>query len=99
MPGSITDALGQAVTSLQRYEQWSNALTEPARIVAMRFVELPIVNPTLMAKREVFELGYREGAWPEDYDLCLRALAGAQGYQGAGGAVRLDRLRPTAHPQ
>ena len=40
----------------------------------MRFVELPIVNPTLMAKREVFELGYREGAWPEDYDLCLRAL-------------------------
>ena len=70
----IIDALGQAVTSLQRYEQWSNALTEPARIVAMRFVELPIVNPTLMAKRKVFELGYREGAWPEDYDLCLRAL-------------------------
>ena len=70
----IVDALGQAVPSLQRYEQWSNALTEPARIAAMRFVELPIVNPTLMAKREVFELGYREGAWPEDYDLCLRAL-------------------------
>ena len=77
----IIDALGQAVTSLQRYEQWSNALTEPARIVAMRFVELPIVNPTLMAKREVFELGYREGAWPEDYDLCLRALG--QGLKAA----------------
>ena len=70
----IVDAFGQKVPSLQRYEQWSNALTEPARIGAMRFVELPIVNPTLIAKREVFVLGYRVGNWPEDYDLCLRAL-------------------------
>jgi glycosyltransferase involved in cell wall biosynthesis len=70
----IVDALGQPVESMQRYEQWSNSLTEPSRIAAMRFVELPIVNPTLMAKREVFELGFRDGAWPEDYDLCLRAL-------------------------
>ena len=50
----------------------------------MRFVQLPIVNPTLMAKREVFELGYREGAWPEDYDLCLRAI---------GQGSRLPRCR------
>ena len=70
----IIDALGQAVGSMQRYEQWSNSLIEPSRIAAMRFVELPIVNPTLMAKREVFELGFRDGPWPEDYDLCLRAL-------------------------
>ena len=70
----IVDALGQPVESMQRYEQWSNSLTEPSRIAAMRFVELPIVNPTIMAKREVFELGFRNGAWPEDYDLCLRAL-------------------------
>ena len=70
----IVDALGRAVGSMQRYEQWSNSLTEPGRIAAMRFVELPIVNPTLLAKREVFDLGFRDGAWPEDYDLCLRAL-------------------------
>jgi len=70
----IVDALGQAVGSMRRYEQWSNSLIEPSRIAAMRFVELPIVNPTLMAKREVFELGFRDGPWPEDYDLCLRAL-------------------------
>ena len=70
----IIDALGQAVESLQRYEQWSNSLTNPGRITTMRFVELPIVNPTLMTRREVFELGFRDVAWPEDYDLCLRAL-------------------------
>ena len=77
----IIDALGQTVESMQRYERWSNALTEPNQIAAMRFVELPIVNPTLLAKREVFELGYREGNWPEDYDLCLRAVG--QGYTAA----------------
>ena len=70
----VVDVFGQAVESMQRYEQWSNSLTEPSRIAAMRFVELPIVNPTLMVKREVFELGFRKGPWPEDYDLCLRAL-------------------------
>ncbi len=70
----VVDAFGQAVESMQRYEQWSNSLTEASRIAAMRFVEMPIVNPTLMAKREVFELGFRKGSWPEDYDLCLRAL-------------------------
>ena len=77
----IVDALGRAVGSMQRYEQWSNSLTEPGRIAAMRFVELPIVNPTLLAKREVFDLGFRDGAWPEDYDLCLRALG--QGHTAA----------------
>ncbi|MED5381987.1 MAG: glycosyltransferase family 2 protein [Verrucomicrobiota bacterium] len=70
----IVDALGQAVGSMRRYEQWSNSLIEPSRIAAMRFVELPIVNPTLMAKRDVFKLDFRDGPWPEDYDLCLRAL-------------------------
>ena len=70
----IVDALGSTVGSMQRYERWSNALTEPSRITAMRFVEMPIVNPTLLARRKVFELGFRDGAWPEDYDLCLRSL-------------------------
>ena len=77
----IVDSLDQAVPSMQRYEKWSNAMTKSEHIAAMRFVELPIVNPTLLAKREVFELGYSAGAWPEDYDLCLRALG--QGYRAA----------------
>ena len=34
-----------------------------------------------MCIRDRFELGYREGAWPEDYDLCLRALG--QGHTAA----------------
>ena len=70
----IIDIHGKAVETMHRYESWSNSLTEPDQIAAMRFVELPIINPTLMARRKVFELSYRPGDWPEDYDLCLRAL-------------------------
>ena len=69
---------GDLPATLRAVEQRANRTD---RISTMRFVELPIVNPTLMAKREVFELGYREGAWPEDYDLCLRALG--QGLKAA----------------
>lgn len=70
----IVDEAGAPVGSMQRYQDWSNSLVEPARIRAHRFVELPIVNPTLMARRAVFEAGYRDGPWPEDYDFFLRAM-------------------------
>ena len=38
-------------------------------------MELPIVNPTILAKREYFELGFRDNGFPEDYDMMLRAAA------------------------
>ena len=62
----------------QRYAQWINALTTPERVGMERFVESPVVNPTLMVRRDVFAAlgGYREppGNWAEDYDLILRIL-------------------------
>ncbi len=70
----ILDACGSAVPSLQRYEAWINDETANAvDILALRFVEYPLVNPTILAKRHFFELGYRNGDFPEDYDLMLRA--------------------------
>ena len=45
---NIVDIQGQAINSMQRYERWTNSLTEPNQIAAMRFVELTIINPTLM---------------------------------------------------
>jgi glycosyltransferase involved in cell wall biosynthesis len=70
----ILDAAGQAVTSMQRYEAWVNSCRQPDEIMAYRFVESPLVNPTVLARAEVFTLGCREGDFPEDYDLWLRAL-------------------------
>lgn len=66
---------GFPVISLQDYEQWLNSCVTPEDILASRFIELPIPNPTILAKREVFELGFRNGNYPEDYDLWLRAMS------------------------
>lgn len=74
----IMDEAGQPVSSLARYERWINEETfKPEEISALRFVEFPLVNPTILARREYFELGFRDQLnLPEDYDLMLRAAAG-----------------------
>ena len=72
----ITDEHGNASSSLSRYAKWINdeTITDDS-ISALRFVELPIVNPTILGRREYFELGFRDNGFPEDYDLMLRAAA------------------------
>ena len=72
----ITDELGKHTSSLSRYAKWINEeTTSNESILALRFVELPIVNPTILARREYFELGFCDNGFPEDYDLMLRAAA------------------------
>lgn len=57
-----------------RYERWLNSLSTPASVERDIFVECPLAHPTLMARRPaLLEVGgYRDEAWPEDYDLVLR---------------------------
>ena len=72
----ILDRAGQATQTMRRYERWINEETPASeQIMALRFVELPLVNPTIMARRGYFELGFRHSDVPEDYDLMLRAAA------------------------
>lgn len=61
----------------QRYQDWLNACRSPERIRREMFIESPIPNPTAFFRREsILELsGYADPAWPEDYDLFLRADA------------------------
>jgi hypothetical protein len=71
---------GEDVPSMERYARWINELTEHDDIVAQRFVEQPLVHPTVLGTRAAFELGFRsaergDGAFPEDYDWFLRAAA------------------------
>jgi glycosyltransferase involved in cell wall biosynthesis len=56
------------------YERWINGLTNCADLTRDIFVECPIAHPTLLMRRVAFEAvgGYRQIAWPEDYDLVLR---------------------------
>ena len=72
----ITDDHGRPSSALGRYAKWINDETASSdTIAALRFVELPIVNPTILGRREYFELGFRDNGMPEDYDLMLRAAA------------------------
>lgn len=58
------------------YESWLNSIDAAERVRLDRFIECPVVHPTLMFRRDVLqELGYRDQGWPEDYDLILRLHA------------------------
>jgi len=58
------------------YQEWLNSLTTPAAIHRDLLVECPIAHPTLAVRASAMEsvAGYREGPFPEDYDLLLRLV-------------------------
>ncbi len=65
----------------RRFADWLNHLVEPDAIWAQRFVDQPIVNPTLFMRRRVMQelKAYRAGlAWAEDYDFWLRFFEGGK---------------------
>jgi glycosyltransferase involved in cell wall biosynthesis len=58
----------------REYETWLNGLRSADDVARDAFVECPVAHPSLMMRREMAALGYRDCGWPEDYDLILRAL-------------------------
>jgi glycosyltransferase involved in cell wall biosynthesis len=56
------------------YVDWINSLTSAGEIRLNRFVESPLAHPTVMFRRELVDIygGYRDGLFPEDYELWLR---------------------------
>jgi hypothetical protein len=62
---------------MARYLDWSNQLRAPDEIARERFVESPLVHPSVLLRRAVLAEagGYRAGDFPEDYELWLRLLA------------------------
>jgi hypothetical protein len=65
---------------MRRYVAWLNGLTTPALVARDLFVEAPLVHPATLLRRAPLEAvgGWRDGPYPEDYDLWLR-LAGDGG--------------------
>jgi glycosyltransferase involved in cell wall biosynthesis len=53
---------------------WINGLCTPEEISLRRFVEAPVAHPSVMFRRELLDRhgGYRDGRFPEDYELWLR---------------------------
>ncbi len=60
---------------MRRYVQWLNGLTTPELVARDLLVEAPLVHPAVAIRREALERlrGWRQGPFPEDYDLWLRA--------------------------
>jgi hypothetical protein len=68
---------GEVSAGMQRYCHWINGLRTPSQHWRGRLVEQPLANPTTIAATEAVRAvgGFRDGPFPEDYDLWLRLFA------------------------
>lgn len=67
---------------MARYVAWQNRLLSHEAMYLERYIESPLVHPTIMARRAWYEAGYRTDGVPEDYALFLRWFAaGARFYK------------------
>jgi len=59
---------------MRRYVAWQNALCSPEDHRLQLFVEAPLCHPSTMLRAAALHAvgGYRDGDYPEDYDLWLR---------------------------
>jgi hypothetical protein len=60
-----------------RYEAWLNGVVSPEDFAREIYVESPLAHPSAVFRRDAVLSagGYREGPFPEDYDLWLRLHA------------------------
>jgi glycosyltransferase involved in cell wall biosynthesis len=60
---------------MRAYVEWQNGLLDHDAILRDRFVESPLVHPSVAMRTEaLLRLGWRDFDGPEDYDLWLRAI-------------------------
>lgn len=65
---------------MREYLRWQDACDTPAAIARAIYVESPFAHPSVTFRRRVVaDLGgYRDGGFPEDYDLWLRLARAGQ---------------------
>jgi glycosyltransferase involved in cell wall biosynthesis len=62
--------------NLQAYGRWLSSLTSPELLFRDRLVESPLCHPSVTLRRAALDAvaGWRDGDFPEDWDLWLRLL-------------------------
>ncbi len=74
---------------MRRYLEWQNGLGDASELRRDRFVEAPIIAPTLLVRtvflRDVLH-GWIDRGWPEDWDLILRL------HELGGSVARIPRI-------
>jgi len=68
---------GPVGSGMARWAAWSNSLTTHEDILRERFVEAPFAHDAVTLRAAALRAagGYRDGDFPEDYELWLRLLA------------------------
>jgi glycosyltransferase involved in cell wall biosynthesis len=81
---------------MQRYVSWQNALLTPDDHRRQIFVESPLCHPSVMLRAEALARvgGFRDGPFPEDYDLWLRLDAAGFGLAKLPRVLLCWRHRP-----
>ena len=61
----------------ERYVKWSNQIRICHDFTNKQFIESPVIHPSVMWRKAVSEKfgGYKDGNFPEDYELWLRWLS------------------------
>ena len=70
---------------LETFVKWVNTIQTPEQIELNRFIETPIINPSVMFRKSLIEKHgeYLHGDFPEDYELWLRWL---------GNGVKMEKI-------
>ena len=73
---AIAAAGGAVGVGMAAYVAWQNTLLDHGAIGRARFVESPLVHPSVAMRRAALVAlgGYRDSGGPEDYELWLRAF-------------------------
>lgn len=68
----------EASRGYSEHVAWLNGLITPEAMALARFIEAPLAHPSTLFRRELIERhgGYRDGPFPEDYELWLRWFDG-----------------------
>ncbi len=66
---------------MRRYAAWLNGLVAPELVLRDLLVEAPLVHPASAIRLDALQAvgGWRDGDFPEDYDLWLRLAAAGHG--------------------
>ncbi len=94
---------------LALFVDWTNSLVEPDEIAFNRFVETPVIHPSVLFRRDLIERfgGYLDGEFPEDYELWLRWMEAGVRFaklpemllEWRDGPDRLTRVDPRYAPE
>jgi len=62
---------------LGKFVEWVNSIQTPDQIRLNCFIEAPVINPTVLLRRELPDKfgGYIHGDFPEDYEMWLRWIS------------------------